>query len=340
VQQISAVASKLLAGTPYRVVSLIGGVNVQNQIKQLRESKPQLLVATPGRLAELVFKLERVRLGMVRALVVDEVDHLLQEPFVDELQTLMQATPLFAGPRAVHTNEEDVEGEEEKAGDVEGEESEALRRTKRREMVCLASATGSDSSVTAFASRYLRPQWMRLAVQTGDGGQLPRTITHGLISSPRIKAMELLRKLLRSRPAVQCALVFVNDPHRVEVLCEQLLADGFLAAPLHGESSKDDRKEILARLRSGRLGLVVTTELAARGLDIPDLTHVINYELPTNAVHYVHRAGRCGRAGREGLVVNFATPSTKFVVRRFGKQLKLKVLDCEIRQGEIYLKNM
>ena len=73
------------------------------------------------------------------------------------------------------------------------------------------------------------------------------------------------------------------------MLYEQLIAEGFIAAPLHGDSSKDDRKEILSRLRSGRLRIVVTTELSARGLDIPDLTHVINYELPTNAIHYVHR---------------------------------------------------
>ena len=97
-------------------------------------------------------------------------------------------------------------------------------------------------------------------------------------------------------------------------------------------------QEIISRLRDGRLNLVVTTELAARGLDIPDLTHVINFELPTDAQHYVHRAGRCGRAGRKGLVMNFANPDTKFVIRRFGKQLGVKVQDCEIRDGQVCLK--
>jgi ATP-dependent RNA helicase DeaD len=91
------------------------------------------------------------------------------------------------------------------------------------------------------------------------------------------------------------------------------------------------QQEIISRLRDGRLNLVVTTELAARGLDIPDLTHVINFELPTDAQHYVHRAGRCGRAGRKGLVMNF-------VIRRFGKQLGVKVQDCEIRDGQVCLK--
>ena len=113
---------------------------------------------------------------------------------------------------------------------------------------------------------------------------------------------------------------------------------GIIAAPLHGDTNKEDRKDILARLRDGRLPFVITTELAARGIDIPDLTHVINFELPTDAQHYVHRAGRCGRAGKSGLVINFATPDTKFVIRRFGKQLGVKVRDCELREGHVHLK--
>ena len=68
------------------------------------------------------------------------------------------------------------------------------------------------------------------------------------------------------------------------------------------------------------------------------LTHVINFELPTDAQHYVHRAGRCGRAGQPGLVMNFANPGTKFVVRRFGKQLGTKIRDCEMREGQVWLK--
>merc|ERR1711966_455167 len=113
---------------------------------------------------------------------------------------------------------------------------------------------------------------------------------------------------------------------------------GFVAAPLHGKSSKEDRREVIERMKDGRLQFVVATELEARGLDIPGVTHVINLELPTNGPGYVHRAGRCGRAGRSGLVVNFATPSTKFVIRRFGKQLKVPVSDCEIRGGQVFLK--
>lgn len=119
--------------------------------------------------------------------------------------------------------------------------------------------------------------------------QLPSSISHGLISCARIKSLELLRKLLNAQPEVKCALIFVNDPHRVDIIVDKLAESNLIAAPLHGDTPKEDRKEIISRLRDGRLNLAVTTELAARGLDFPDLTHVINFELPTDAQHYVHR---------------------------------------------------
>ena len=177
-----------------------------------------------------------------------------------------------------------------------------------------------------------------MPVRVNNTSQLPRSITHGLISTPRLRALESLKRFLSSKPKVEKALIFVNEPRRVEVIADQLLDMGYIAAPLHGETDKEDRKEIVSRLRDGRLRLVVTTELAARGLDIPNLTHVINFELPTDPQHYVHRAGRCGRAGQAGLVMNFATPSTKYVVRRFGKRLGIKIRDCEVREGQVYLK--
>lgn len=278
-------------------------------------------------------------------------------------------------------DEEDGEEREEVGGAKKQQKQKAAEDDgaafKGKQFICFASATGTSPSVSAFATRFCR-DWKKVAVEAAS--PLPRTITHGLISTPRMRALEQLRKLLAAKPAVQrcvlfllpiprcchrastrsspsfvtffllfsplsssplshSALIFVNDPYRVEIITEQLLEMGLVAAPLHGDSTKDDRKEILSRLRDGRLRLVVCTELAARGLDIPNLSHVINFELPTDASHYVHRAGRCGRAAKKGLVVNFANPDTKFVVRRFGKQLGVKVRDCEIRDGQVFLKS-
>ncbi len=292
-------------------------------------------MATPGRLAEIIFRLEKLRLGNVKSVIIDEVDNMLNEPYIGEIGTILQATPLFK--RRMNDVSSDPEitdsGEDDDVDDAE----ETSKSDSAKGFVCLASATCNNPDVAAFADKYLSTDWSRVTVDPTV--MLPTTITHGLISSPRVKALELLRKFLLAKPTVKSALIFVNDPYRVELICEKLLEMGMIAAPLHGDTSKDDRKEILARLRDGRVNLVVTTELAARGIDIPDLTHVINFELPTDAQHYIHRAGRCGRAGRAGFVMNFATPDTKFVIRRFGKQLKVKIQDCEIREGQIFLKS-
>jgi ATP-dependent RNA helicase DeaD len=361
VTQIGKVAQTVFDGTGISVVTLIGGANMKNQIQQIRDKRPQIVVATPGRLAEVVFKYEKLKLGNVRAMILDEADNLLQDVFIDELRTLIEATPCIKRQQqflsqSSSNNNDDMEEDEEQA--IDGNESSITKPNKF--ILCLASATAKNNLIVQeFADQYCgKYNWETVAVPLA--GMLPAAVTHGLISAPRIKGLEILRKLLNSQPEVQRALIFVNDPHRVQVVYEQLLEKGIVCAPLTGESSKDDRKEIMARIRDGRLKFVVTTELAARGLDIPDISHVINFELPADSQHYVHRydmffvfvdsltleiifsiifrAGRCGRAGKPGLVINFATPSTKFVIRRFGKQLGAKVLDCEIREGRVYLR--
>lgn len=356
VTQIGLVGEKLFKNTGINVLSIIGGANVKNQIKRLRDDKPQIVIATPGRLAELVFGLQKMKLSMVNAVIVDEIDNMLDEPFLGELQTIIEATPVFnrqnvklsttTPSTSNDINEfndddddsdyDDIPSDDDDSNDDGDDDSDFHATTPRKRMACFSSATGNDPRVKAFAEKIFSGSWNTIALEKGN--MLPSTITHGLISTPRNRAFEQLKRFLNAKPEIKSALIFVNDPYRVEIICEKLLEIGMVAAPLHGESSKDDRKEVLVRLRDGRVNMVVTTELAARGIDVPEITHVINYELPTDAQHYVHRAGRCGRAGRTGLVMNFANPDTKFVIRRFGKQLGIKVQDCEIREGKIYLK--
>jgi len=118
----------------------------------------------------------------------------------------------------------------------------------------------------------------------------------------------------------------------------QLAEMGIVAAPLHGGkgSEKGDRAEVSKALREGYVGIVVATELAARGLDAPLLTHVINLELPTDASHYAHRAGRCGRGGRPGVVINLTTSSVdRNVPNRFAEELGIVMHMVEPRNGKL-----
>ena len=208
--------------------------------------------------------------------MVDEVDQLLgEEAYADELVTLLDAVPMLRGRSlqsstssssspssssassvaatassdSLITNNENednhlVVGDQDREG--EGEEIPSLvtpltRHTSPGSFVCFASATGARSeSVQKFAPKYLRSSWQPIVVDPTQ--QLPPGLTHGLISIPRIRAFEMLRKLLNAEPAVVAAIIFVNDPHRVQVVCEKLAEMNLVAAPLSGESTKEDRK--------------------------------------------------------------------------------------------------
>lgn len=217
------------------------------------------MIATPGRLAELVFKLKKVKLGMVRAVIVDEADQMLCEPYVDELATLMDAIPLLRRanmmstdaqvPSTPTTTTETVSTvvDIDNSGSIDEDDNEDVPAplvtipTSTPTFLCLASATGStNEAVQKFTKKYLRPDW-RSAVMDSHR-QLPPGITHGLISIPRMRALEMLRKFLNAQPGVTSAIIFVNDPHRVQVVCDQLLEMSLVAAPLHGDTSKEDRK--------------------------------------------------------------------------------------------------
>ena len=235
----------------------MGGANVKFQVQSLREHRPQILVATPGRLAEIVFGLEKLRLGMVRALVIDEVDNLLREPYESEMRTILDSLPMFKRSSSLSADSggrlkqefESLTIHEEHANFLSHPNSSTAAPSDkfRRRMVCLASATSDAPAVTAFAEQYCTRDadpsgYVR--VEVPSAAKLPASITHALVSVPRVKALGTLKRILMSKPTVECALVFVNDPHRVEVICEQLQEQGLVAAPLHGESSKDDRKVI------------------------------------------------------------------------------------------------
>jgi superfamily II DNA/RNA helicase len=111
-----------------------------------------------------------------------------------------------------------------------------------------------------------------------------------------------------------------------------------IAAPLHGGaySEKSDRAEVSKALREGYVGIVVATELAARGIDAPLLTHVINLDLPTDSSHYAHRAGRCGRGGRPGVVINITTNAKeRNVPQKLSEQLGVDMFTVEPRAGKL-----
>lgn len=251
-----------------RIANVVGGMSYQTQIARLHNAN--LVVATPGRLLDLQ-QGRQIQLDQVQFLVLDEADRMLDLGFADDLERIHQLT--------------------------------ASRR-----QTMMFSAT--------FAPRI---QQLALRVMHEDGAHVQK-IT---IATPQEKHANIQQKLfwadtpqhkrelldhwLRDA-SIQQAIIFASTQLECDALAQDLQDSGFNAAALHGALSQGLRNRRLSALRDGRIQILVATDVAARGIDVPTITHVFNFGLPMKAEDYTHRIGRTGRAGREGLAITFAEP--------------------------------
>jgi superfamily II DNA/RNA helicase len=228
---------------------------------------------------------------------------------------------------------------------------QTLKRRHRDSMQSiLCSATASDIMESSKIVDFLRPGYeiamadeddVLVSQKNAKAIMVSRTAIHGVIHVPHRRfALDSIRRILYTDPTPQQILVFVESSRKVDIVVEKLANMGIIAAALHGGmgSDKMDRAEVSKALREGYVGIVVATELAARGLDAPLLTHVVNFDLPTDASHYAHRAGRCGRGGRPGVVINMTTsPKERNVPLRFANSLGIEMYSVEARSGKLVM---
>lgn len=292
--QILAELNRLTPGTAIIAQQLIGGANIRHQIDRLKK-RPHVVVGTPGRLVELLSE-GKLKLHELKTLVLDEIDHLLTKPFMNDLIRILKATP-------------------------------------RDRQTLFASATISGE-VQEVSQRWMKdPQ----VIQVAPSLKLPSNLTHAYIVSEARHKADTLRRLLHAyQPKV--AIGFVNKPESLTELVQKLTHKGLNVASLSGGSRKQDRAEILRRFRAGEYQLLLASEVAARGLDIREITHVFNLDLPTDADHYLHRAGRTGRCGQAGTVVSVVTPQEKFVIEKFEKALMIPISPIDLSHGQVLAK--
>jgi len=329
--QIFSVAQSLLQNTGMTVSMAIGGTPFSRNVEKLRKRKPDIVVGTPGRIAELIIgrpgdKGGKMKISGLKTVVMDEFDALLQyDAHKEPTMAILQA--------------------------LDRQHGDALQR-----VLCSATAVdmmGSDSKI----EQYMRKGYAHASIDENDvlvtsgvetkskngststSARVSRTTIHGALHVPhRRLALEAVRKVLNTDPFPQQALIFVDSPRRVDIVIEKLAQMDIIAAPLHGGqgSGKGDRAEVNKALREGFVGIVVATEMAARGIDAPYLSHVINLDLPTDASHYAHRAGRCGRGGRPGVAVSITSDKReRNVPRKFAEELGITMYNVEAREGKL-----
>ena len=238
-----------------------------------------VVVATPGRALDHIRR-RTLDLGHVEAVVLDEADEMLDMGFAEELEAIFAELP-------------------------------AKRQT------ALFTAT-MPKRITAIAERHLDdPVRLAIAEEKLARGAAPRVRQVAYLVSRAQKVDALGRILDLEGPAA--ALVFCRTRGEVETLAQTLNGRGFRAEALHGGMSQKERDRVMGRFREGAAELLLATDVAARGLDIGRLSHVINYDVPPAPESYVHRIGRTGRAGREGVAITLAEPRERPLLRNIEK---------------------
>ena len=244
-----------------------------------------IVVGTPGRVLDHLRR-QSLALDAVAVLVLDEADEMLDMGFAEDLDAILEATP-------------------------------------KTRQTALFSAT-MPPRLRSIAQRHLeKPQRVQVAREKVTAGRIPR-VRQVVYFVPRAhKTAALQRVLDMESPA--SALVFCRTRLEVDTLVETLNAHGYRAEAIHGGMQQRQREAVMARFRSAKADLLIATDVAARGLDIRQLSHVFNYDVPSAPDAYIHRIGRTGRAGRDGVAITLADSRESRLIRSIEAATRQKI---------------
>lgn len=252
---------KASANLPLKLLAIYGGVPFESQVDALKEGT-DVLIGTPGRLLDL-HRRGDLELGGVEIVVLDEADEMLDQGFIDDVTTLIEAT-------------------------------------SPHRQTMLFSATLPDP-ILALSREFMKKPVM---IQADDGAAnaTHETTRQIVFQSHKLDRLSALARILQS-PERGRTIVFSRTKRQAAFLALDLANLGFAVGAVHGDMRQPEREEALAAFRMGTLDVMVATDVAARGIDVEDVTHVINYQVPEDERTYVHRIGRTGRAGHTGTAV-------------------------------------
>jgi ATP-dependent RNA helicase DeaD len=249
------------------------------------ERGAHIVVATPGRALDHIRR-KTFRLEGLTVLVLDEADEMLDMGFAEDLEAILQRLP-------------------------------ATRQT------ALFSATMAPR-IQSIAKKHLKdPVTISIARERTQAGEVPRVRQVAYLVQRQFKAEALGRVLDMETPT--SAIVFCRTRIEVDELTEAMNAHGYRAEALHGGFAQEQRDRVMGRFRANKADLLIATDVAARGLDIQHVSHVVNFDVPTEPDGYVHRIGRTGRAGREGVAITFVEPREQRLLRNIQQATQQKI---------------
>lgn len=242
------------------VLPVYGGSSIESQIRALRRGDVQIIVATPGRLIDLI-KRGVVKLDDVHTVVLDEADEMLNMGFLESLDEILSHVP------------------------------------EERKMLMFSATMPAE--IARIAKKYMHSPVEIVIGNRNEGAANVRHIYYMVNARDKYLA---LKRVADDNPNIY-GIIFCRTRRDTQEIADKLISDGYNADALHGDLSQQQRDLVMRKFRDGVTSLLVATDVAARGLDVDNLTHVINYGLPDDAAIYTHRSGRTGRAGKTGVSV-------------------------------------
>ncbi|MCZ2101920.1 MAG: DEAD/DEAH box helicase [Chitinophagales bacterium] len=284
--------SKYKKGVKVQVV--YGGTSIVGQIRDLKRERPHILVATPGRLQDLIER-KAVKLDNIEVLVLDEADEMLNMGFQEDIDNILQYTP------------------EEKS-------------------LWLFSATMPKEIRNIIGTYMQDPFEVKIHAEVKTN----QNIEHKFIYVNKSDKEAALKRVLDYLTDFY-GVIFCKTKMDTQELAEYLEREGYRAEPLHGDMSQAQRDAVMAKFRNKTTPILVATDVAARGIDVDSLTHVVHYSLPENTEYYTHRSGRTARAGKKGTSLAIVTPQDFKRIRFFERMLDIEIKHIKVPlQSQMY----
>ena len=319
-QQIELEAKKFANPLGFTCVSLVGGHAIEEQAYNMRDGA-EIVIATPGRLVDCIDRRLLV-LSQCCYIIMDEADRMIDLGFEEPVNRILDALPVG--------NEKPDTDDAENAAVM----SRYLGGKDRYRQTMMYTAT-MPTAVERIARKYLR----RPAIVTiGNVGEAVDTVEQRVeFVSGEDKRKKRLAEILSSREFTPPIIVFVNIKRNCDAVARDIQKMGFSSVTLHGSKTQEQREAALLSLREGKTDVLVATDLAGRGIDVPDVSLVVNFNMATNIESYTHRVGRTGRAGKSGVAITFLgseDADVMYDLRKMIQSSSISRLPEELRKHE------
>lgn len=288
--QIAGVFNELGKYLKVKTVCITGGVEQESQVKEL-ESGVDLLIATPGRMFDLIYQ-KHIKITKAEILVLDEADQMLETKFIKDIHDVKKFLP-------------------------------------KQHQTLFFSAT-IDEKIKELAYSLVRNP---IRIQIAPKERVSRNIDHSVAFIEMDDKRFFLERIVKENPDKKI-IVFVRTQVRSERVVKAMERVGIKALAMHGGKEQKERLSVMNDFRSGKVNIIVATDVSARGIDIPNVEFVINYDLPEEAENYVHRVGRTGRGMEKGFAVSFCSPEETEMLDEIQNFLEKEIKVMEIKKQD------